>query len=111
MIALLCEGLSLLLMLNEILFYSNCSAVKNDDQANLNFAWDVVKEKLMDSLNAIEHEGNLGNRAVDFEQNQAKRPLSLYAVAEGPRLRLLWDSLQRLQEEAGTVSMISILYV
>lgn len=92
------------------IFFSNCSAMKNDEQVDLKYAWDVVKGKLMDALNAIEQGGDVGNRVIEFEQNRAKRPLSLYAVAEGPRLRLLWASLQQLEEEAGTVSIFSIYY-
>ncbi|KAK9282565.1 hypothetical protein L1049_005486 [Liquidambar formosana] len=80
------------------------SAMKNDEQVDLKYAWDVVKGKLMDALNAIEQGGDVGNRVIEFEQNRAKRPLSLYAVAEGPRLRLLWASLQQLEEEVNNIS-------
>ncbi|RVW64266.1 hypothetical protein CK203_052258 [Vitis vinifera] len=78
------------------------SALKNGDQVNLKCAWDVVKGKLLDSLNAIEHIGSLENGVVESEQ-RAKRPLSLHAIADGPRLRLLWASFQQLEKEAGSV--------
>lgn len=58
----------------------------------------------MDALNAIEHEGNSGSRFIKFEQDHAKRPLSLYAVAEGPRFRLLWISFQWLKKEVDNIS-------
>lgn len=76
--------------------------MKNGDQVNLKCAWDVVKGKLLDSLNAIEHIGSLENGVVESEQ-RAKRPLSLHAIADGPRLRLLWASFQQLEKEAGSV--------
>lgn len=76
-------------------------AAENDEEANFKLPWDIVEEKLMDALNAIEHEGNSGSRFIKFEQDHAKRPLSLYAVAEGPRFRLLWISFQWLKKEAG----------
>ncbi|XP_028071345.1 uncharacterized protein LOC114273734 isoform X2 [Camellia sinensis] len=79
-------------------------AAENDEEANFKLPWDIVEEKLMDALNAIEHEGNLGSRFIKFEQDQAKRPLSLSAVAEGPRLRLLWISFQWLKKEVDNIS-------
>ena len=80
--------------------------MRNDDKDNLKYAWDVVKRKLLDSLNAIERTGSLGNGIVESKQH-AKQPLSLHAIADGPRLRLLWASFQQLEKEAGTVSAIS----
>lgn len=66
----------------------------------MQFAWDVVRGKLTDSLSAISNGVNLGENAGKFEQNLAKQPSSLYAVAEGPRVRLLWRSFQWLKKEA-----------
>lgn len=77
--------------------------MKNGDQVNLKCAWDVVKGKLLDSLNAIEHIGSLENGVVESEQ-RAKRPLSLHAIADGPRLRLLWASFQQLEKEVENIS-------
>lgn len=90
-----------------------CSERKNGDHVVLKHAWDSLKEKLLDSLDAIERSSNLGNKILEFEQQRAKQPLSLYAVSEGPKLRLLWASFQRLKEEAGTVTSLhsfSFLY-
>ncbi|KAH7576333.1 hypothetical protein JRO89_XS01G0037900 [Xanthoceras sorbifolium] len=86
------------------------STRKDDGKANTNVmcVWEVVKEKLLDSLNTIEHGSDSGNRILDFERNQAKHPLSLYAVSEGPKLRLLWASFQQLEKEAGTVYIFSL---
>ncbi|XP_058103433.1 uncharacterized protein LOC131247003 [Magnolia sinica] len=80
------------------------SAVMSKNQINSEFVWDEVKGKLLDALDAIEPDGNLDNRVVECENNNAMRPLSFYAIADGPRLRLLWATLQRLEKEAGTVS-------
>ncbi|KAL7172736.1 hypothetical protein ACSBR2_032248 [Camellia fascicularis] len=79
-------------------------AAENDEEANFKLPWDIVEEKLMDALNAIEHEGNSGSRFIKYEQDHAKRPLSLYAVAEGPRFRLLWISFQWLKKEVDNIS-------
>ncbi|KAL6968049.1 hypothetical protein U1Q18_033852 [Sarracenia purpurea var. burkii] len=81
-------------------------AAESDVGANLKLPWDIVEEKLMDALDAIEHEANFGSKFIKFEQDHAKRPLSLYAVAGGPRLRLLWASFQWLKKEAGTVYIV-----
>ncbi|KAM7496207.1 hypothetical protein LguiA_020621 [Lonicera macranthoides] len=70
-----------------------------DNEVNLKFAWDIVNGKLTDCLNAIAHKGNFGNGVLDYKQDNAKRPSSLYAVSEGPRFRLLWASFQWLREE------------
>ncbi|KAL5794828.1 hypothetical protein ACOSP7_003422 [Xanthoceras sorbifolium] len=82
------------------------STRKDDGKANTNVmcVWEVVKEKLLDSLNTIEHGSDSGNRILDFERNQAKHPLSLYAVSEGPKLRLLWASFQQLEKEVSNIS-------
>lgn len=87
-------------------FSCKCSAVKDDHKANLKHPWQAVQEKLFDSLDAIEHGSNLGN-GVEFEQKQAACPLSLFAISEGPKLRLLWASFHQLEKEAGTVNFVS----
>ncbi|MBA0802707.1 hypothetical protein Gohar_012981, partial [Gossypium harknessii] len=87
---------------------SSGSARTNSDQNNLKPVWDVVRGKLLDSLDVIESENDFRNVVFD-EQQRAKRPLSLYALSEGPKIRLLWASLQQLEEEAGTVSIGSFV--
>jgi hypothetical protein len=52
----------------------------------------------------------LGARILEFEDHHAKQPLSLNAVAEGPRLHLLWASFRQVEEEAGTVSVVFFYY-
>ncbi|KAK8565218.1 hypothetical protein V6N12_058788 [Hibiscus sabdariffa] len=77
---------------------SSGSAGTNSGQENLKPAWDVVRGKLLDSLDIIERESDFRNAVLDAQQC-AKRPLSLYALSEGPKIRLLWASLQQLEEE------------
>lgn len=79
---------------------SSGSARRNSDQNDLKPVWDVVRGKLLDSLDVIESENDFRNVVFD-EQQRAKRPLSLYALSQGPKIRLLWASLQQLEEEAG----------
>eukprot|EP00268_Persea_americana_P051026 TRINITY_DN5606_c0_g1_i7.p1 TRINITY_DN5606_c0_g1~~TRINITY_DN5606_c0_g1_i7.p1 ORF type:complete len:146 (-),score=28.88 TRINITY_DN5606_c0_g1_i7:1042-1479(-) len=79
------------------------SAMKSENQTNL-YAWDEVKRKLLDALDVIEHDGSLASQAVECENNSSKNPLSLYAISEGPRLRLLWATLQQLQKEVSNIS-------
>ncbi|XP_042518660.1 uncharacterized protein LOC122092413 isoform X2 [Macadamia integrifolia] len=83
---------------------SSGSAAKNDQRVNSESAWDEVKTKLIGALNAIEADSNSDNRAVECEKCRLKRPLSLYAVDEGPRLRLLWVTLQQLEKEVNNIS-------
>lgn len=100
---------ALVLLASENIF-SVCSYRKKDDHVNLKHAWDAVKEKLLDSLDAIERRSNLGNKFLQFEQQHAKRPLSLFAISDSPKLQLLWTSFQWLEEEAGTATTVSSFY-
>jgi len=58
-----------------------------------------VREKLLNSLNALANKDYSGDIIVQ----SAKRPLSLSAVARGPKLRLLWAAFQQVEEEAGVL--------
>lgn len=58
----------------------------------------------MDALNCIEDVSNLERKFVDSENPSALSALSLFAIVEGPRLRLLRVTLQRLRTKAGIVS-------
>ncbi|KAJ6710918.1 PHOSPHOGLYCOLATE PHOSPHATASE [Salix koriyanagi] len=82
---------------------SSGSYRKKDDRVNLKHAWDAVKEKLLDSIDAIERRSSLGNKFLQLEQQHAKRPLSLFAIFDGPKLRLLWASFQWLKEEVKNI--------
>ncbi|OMO88910.1 hypothetical protein CCACVL1_08114 [Corchorus capsularis] len=86
---------------------SSGSGKRDSEQDNLKQAWDAVRQKLLDTLDAIERGSDFRNGVLDEQQN-AKRPLSLYAVSEGPKIRLLWASLKQLEKEAGNFSIISL---
>ncbi|KAF5726596.1 hypothetical protein HS088_TW22G00276 [Tripterygium wilfordii] len=79
---------------------SSGSAEKNEDQGS-SYAWDSVKAKLLDSIAFIEHRNNMGKTMVDIElhSEKLKQPLSLCALSNGPKLRLLWAYFQLLEEE------------
>ncbi|CAH8352306.1 unnamed protein product [Eruca vesicaria subsp. sativa] len=70
----------------------------------LESVWDVVKGKLLDSLDAIKSESTFGNRVLKPKPPQGKPPLSLYAISERPQLYLLWSCFQKLEEETNKIS-------
>lgn len=88
----------------------NCSSMTNEEQANPKYALDVVKEKLLDSLDAFERGANLGSRILEYNESRSKRPLHLSAIADGPRLRLLWAILQQIEEEARVLFVVLQCY-
>ncbi|WCJ38102.1 hypothetical protein M5689_019178 [Euphorbia peplus] len=79
------------------------SAKKTEEHTNIDCPWDVVKKKLWDSLDAVERKSNTGNKNLEIDQQLAKRPLSLYAVSKGPKLRLLWASVKQLEDEVNNI--------
>ncbi|XP_042064926.1 uncharacterized protein LOC121808474 [Salvia splendens] len=84
---------------------SSGSSATNDDEVWLQFAWDVVRGKLMDSLSTLSDGVNPSDNSGKFELNPATQPSSLYAVTEGPRIRLLWRSFQWLKKEVTNISV------
>lgn len=58
-----------------------------------------MRGKILNSLNALEDKAYSG----DIILQSAKKPLSLSAVARGPKLRLLWAAFQQVEEEVGIV--------
>ncbi|CAH9050853.1 unnamed protein product [Cuscuta epithymum] len=80
---------------------------KNEEDSKLQFVWDVVEGKLSNSLLAVNQEVKWNISANDVEQNSARWPSSLSAIAEGPRLRLLWASFQLLKKEVDNLSQNS----
>ncbi|XP_020275035.1 uncharacterized protein LOC109849595 isoform X1 [Asparagus officinalis] len=78
----------------------------NDDMGSKsNDSWSEVKGKLLDALNANEHGYGFSSKTVESEIHSKTCPLSLFALAEGPRLRLLSASLQQLQKEVSDISL------
>lgn len=76
-----------------------CSSAKQNYGLESNYVLHVVREKILNSLNALEDKAYSG----DIILQSAKKPLSLSAVARGPKLRLLWAAFQQVEEEAGIV--------
>ncbi|KAL8141056.1 hypothetical protein V2J09_007077 [Rumex salicifolius] len=66
----------------------------NSDQ--ITPVWESVKEKIQDSLNAIEQGDSIEN---DLLVAPLKQPLSLCAIVDGSRFRLLWCSVEQLENE------------
>ncbi|CAN7101794.1 unnamed protein product [Brassica rapa subsp. narinosa] len=83
---------------------SESSGRDTDFEGDLKSVWDVVKGKLLDSLDAIKRESTLGRRVLKAKLPQGKPPLNLYAVSEGPQMYLLWSCFQKLEEETNKIS-------
>ncbi|TKY66090.1 Ycf55 family protein [Spatholobus suberectus] len=79
------------------------SSVKQNYGVDSKYVLNVVRGKLLNSLNALEHKAYSG----DIILQSAKRPLSLSAVARDPKLRLLWAAFQQVEEEVNNISSIS----
>ncbi|RZB52419.1 hypothetical protein D0Y65_048759 [Glycine soja] len=79
------------------------SSAKKNSGFESKYVLNVVREKLLNSLNALENKDYSGDIIVQ----SAKRPLSLSAVARGPKLRLLWAVFQQVEEEVNSFSCIS----
>ncbi|XP_071698352.1 uncharacterized protein [Rutidosis leptorrhynchoides] len=80
------------------------SDVKNEDsEVTLEFSWDTVKRKLTDSIAALDNGTKLENEIMESGET-ANQPLSLSAIAEGPRFRLMWVSFQWLKHEVDNIS-------
>ncbi|KAJ8558234.1 hypothetical protein K7X08_005000 [Anisodus acutangulus] len=85
------------------------SVRRNNDRISIEFAWDVVNGKLMNSLSSMKRV-DLGAMSIEFEQNQGKQPSNLSALAQGPRLRLLWASFQLLKKEVDSISANAVTF-
>ncbi|XP_031501505.1 uncharacterized protein LOC116265131 [Nymphaea colorata] len=80
------------------------SAMEGLTQSNFMEAWDEVQKKLVDSIDAGPNDGNLEMEAAQNGNNNRKRPLSLHAIDDGARLRLLWATFLHLQKEVQSIS-------
>lgn len=80
------------------------SDVKNDKgkEFTLEFSWETVKEKLTDSITAIDNGTKLENEIKSGQT--ANQPSSLSAIAEGPRFRLMLASFHWLKNEVDNIS-------
>ncbi|KAH7691585.1 hypothetical protein IHE45_01G008500 [Dioscorea alata] len=84
-------------------------SVESGSTTNSRDSWDEVKMKLIGALNAIQNnvvDKGLNDQAISYKTDRKNHPLSLHAIAEGPRLRLFLDTLQHLQKELDDISGI-----
>ncbi|KAI5679989.1 hypothetical protein M9H77_01216 [Catharanthus roseus] len=79
---------------------SNLSGRCSPEQ-NLHFAWDIIKAKLLDSLEAMKQGVPV---LTGIQEEFASRPSSLLALAEFPRLRLLLASFQWLRKQVNDLA-------
>lgn len=80
-------------------------SLENDTESKARDSWSEVEGKLLDALNANEHTGSFSSKAVESEVQSKTCPLSLFALDEGPRLRLLSATLRQLQKEVSDISV------
>ncbi|CAN6479546.1 unnamed protein product [Victoria cruziana] len=74
------------------------SAMRGLMQSNFMDAWDEVQKKL------VGNDGNLETEVAKDGNNIRKNPLSLHAIDDRPRLRLLWATFLHLQKEVQSIS-------
>ncbi|XP_021763398.1 uncharacterized protein LOC110728077 isoform X5 [Chenopodium quinoa] len=74
------------------------STTEKEDQHGCHCSWDAVKGKITKSLLAIENGVSVEENTKEYELDRAKRPLNLYAVAIGPRFRLLLSLVEQLEK-------------
>lgn len=79
------------------------SSAKQNYGLESKYVLNVVRGKILNSLNALEDKAYSG----DIILQSAKKPLSLSAVARGPKLRLLWAAFQQVEEEVNNIISIS----
>ena len=61
-----------------------------------------MKGKITKSLLDIENGVCAEESSVEYKPDPVMRPLSLYAIANGPRFRLLLSSIEQLEKEVCT---------
>lgn len=78
---------------------------KEDAKSKSNDSWSEVEGKVLDALDASECDDSFSSKVVGPEIQSKACPLSLFALAEGPRLRLLLGTLRQLQKEVKGISV------
>ncbi|KAL9254341.1 hypothetical protein AKJ16_DCAP19545 [Drosera capensis] len=65
------------------------SMANDSDGFKSTYLWDIVRDKLKDSLKAIE-QGNIVERMESgMGKNRARQPLSLFAISDGSRIQIV----------------------
>ncbi|XP_057534562.1 uncharacterized protein LOC130812930 [Amaranthus tricolor] len=83
------------------------SSTEKEDRFSCQCIWDAVKGKITKTLLAIENGVILEENFVAMELSHTRHSLSLYAVANGPRFRLLLSSTEQLEKEVNKIPNIS----
>ncbi|XP_068663016.1 uncharacterized protein [Aristolochia californica] len=91
-------------MLTNVRFCLEKSGIKREKKANPKSIWNKVNEKLVAAMSDNGRDVYLDGRVIECENYSTEHPLSLYAVAEAPRFRLLWATMQLLQKEVYSIS-------
>lgn len=73
-------------------------------ESTSNDYWHETCKKLMDALSTIKNDSNFTSNVAENNADSKKQPFNLFAIDEGPRLRLIWVTLQRLQTGASIIS-------
>ena len=87
------------------IFFMPFSSTEKEDRFSCQCIWDAVKGKITKTLLAIENGVILEENFVAMELSHTRHSLSLYAVANGPRFRLLLSSTEQLEKEVSTTSL------
>eukprot|EP01018_Ginkgo_biloba_P026941 Gb_34219 [translate_table: standard] len=77
---------------------------KEENQNNADDVWSMVQQKLVAALDVVENEDDFDIGVLEGEKPGKSNTLSLEAIAKGPRLRLLWTTLDHLHKEMGKLS-------
>lgn len=81
--------------------YVNVPLCCRSTESISNNYWHEISGKLMDALSTIKDNHVFSTKVSEDLCYSKRSPLNMFAVNEGPRLRLIWVTLQQLQYEAG----------
>lgn len=77
------------------------SNVKTENKGSSKNIWNEVEEKIQGALNIVEFDYTFDKRGDEAETSGRMHPLSLLAIDESPRLRLLSTTLKQLRKMVG----------
>ncbi|GLJ11237.1 hypothetical protein SUGI_0148120 [Cryptomeria japonica] len=78
---------------------------KKENNNNVGDIWNIVQRKLTTAVNVIEKNDSYGTVFLERENPGKSNMISLQAIEKGPRLRLLWTTLDHLHKEIGKVPL------
>ncbi|KAH9305397.1 hypothetical protein KI387_009801, partial [Taxus chinensis] len=80
---------------------------KEEVQSNADDVWNIVQTKLKAAVNLIGKHDSYEATFMERENPGTNNMISLQAIEKGPRLRLLWTTLDHLHKEIGKVPLSS----